>query len=480
MRAKGWSGGLTLALATAALGGCASAAVVPRTEPAVAAAEVRDADAQKRALDEEERSALEWVAAADPRFAKRLATPPSEAKLRTAAVKALAEGDADVSIRDGNLDFFSFQARGRAIAEAAKTIDGSREPPPDSPSADSSAPRPHLERELVERIVAEERARLEEERSLPGGASALVRGIVETWSPPSSPDAAKERDEWLGHRIDVIQSSLAGSKLPRGALFELDDALDPLERIAASGELPSSAKAIARLRVSLGDTAPASGGGGDYENSRRERMEERVRAHLGLLLSGTEIRARLERAEAALRAMAKEALGHGDERAVAKRAEDLTFSEANCDTSSAASRARSMAPPSERAAICGLLHFLRDAGDDTSRASALVALHDETVVALWALALHADGVTPDRAIAAAHPFFGAQPEREARLVRFAEARPVAAIGAGLAADFLTRTRNADDARATSGRWLSFGDAPLDIVERELSTSVPPPPASPRP
>ena len=152
-----------------------------------------------------------------------------------------------------------------------------------------SAPRPHLERELVERIVAEERARLEEERSLPGGASALVRGIVETWSPPSSPDAAKERDEWLGHRIDVIQSSLAGSKLPRGALFELDDALDPLERIAASGELPSSAKAIARLRVSLGDTAPASGGGGDYENSRRERMEERVRAHLGLLLSGTEI-----------------------------------------------------------------------------------------------------------------------------------------------------------------------------------------------
>ena len=112
--------------------------------------------------------------------------------------------------------------------------------------------------------------------------------------------------------------------------------------------------------------------------------------------------------------------------------------------------------------------------------AALVALHDETVVALWALALHADGLTPDRAIAAAHPFFGAQPEREARLVRFAEARPVAAIGAGLAADFLTRTRNADDARATSGRWLSFGDAPLDIVERELSTSVPPPPASPRP
>jgi hypothetical protein len=141
-----------------------------------------------------------------------------------------------------------------------------------------------------------------------------------------------------------------------------------------------------------------------------------------------------------------------------------------------------MMPPSERAPICGSLRALHEAADDVCRAAALVALHDATVVALWALALHADGVTPDRAIATAHPFFGAQPEREAKLVRFAEARPVAAMGAGLVADLLTRgaAATANDVRSAGALWLSFGDAPLDVVERELFTSDSPPPASPRP
>jgi gamma-glutamyl:cysteine ligase YbdK (ATP-grasp superfamily) len=147
-----------------------------------------------------------------------------------------------------------------------------------------------------------------------------------------------------------------------------------------------------------------------------------------------------------------------------------------------------MAPPSERAPICGALHALRDASDDVSRAAALVALHDATVVALWAVALHADGATPDRAMTSAHPFFGAQPDREARLVRFAEANPVAAIGAGLAAELLSRetsgeAKSADTATA-SKRWLSFGDAPLDVIEREVFAPDPatsaPAPASPRP
>lgn len=474
-------GRLSLALAAALLG-CARGEP-PASAPSNALASAED----EQALEADEKRALEWMAVANPRFARRLAAPPSEDQLRTAVLKALAEGDADVSVRDGRLDFFSFVARARGLDQAAKALGGEtrRQPIPCKQGGGVALVQPvpcrggaGLERELVGRIVAEERARLDEERSLPAGASALVRGIVETWTPLPSPEAAAERDEWLGRKLDQIRSSLAGSALPRGGLLELDDALDPLERIAVPEELPSSAQAIARLRVSLGETPPASG----PDEARRGRIEAGVRAHLGLAIDAKEIRARLERAEGATRAMAKEAVSHADERAVSRRAQELTLALGRCEASPSASGVRAMAPPAERAAICGSLRALHEAADEVSHAAALVALHDETVVALWALALHADAVTPERAIASAHPFFGAQPEREARLIRFAEARPVAAIGAGLAANLLTRagTASAADVRAAGELWLSFGDAPLDVIERELFSSGSPPPASPPP
>jgi hypothetical protein len=389
-------------------------------------------------FDEDEKRALESIALADPRFARRLANPPREDELRAAAVKALAEGDPDVSVLNGALDFFSFTARARTLAQAAKTLGQ-----PEDPTTRGT----HLERELAERLVAEEKARLEEERLLPGSAGALVRGIVETWAAPSSPEAMKAQDARVARKLDQIRASLTGSTLPRSALIALDGALDPLERLAPSDQLPSSAGALARLRVALGDTPAASG----TDPARAGQVEAGVRAHLGLSIDAKQIRGRLTRAEATFRAMAKDGATHVDERQLASRAEGLTFSEARCDGSPSASRARSLAPPPERAPVCGSLHAMADASDDASLAAALVALHDETVVALWALALHADGATPDQAAASAHPFFGAQPEREARLLRFAEARPTAAIGAGLALDLLTRAGKATlvEARAVA-------------------------------
>jgi hypothetical protein len=491
------AGAVGAAVAFSGLGGCVEARPAAAMRVVVP---VATSGADERAaligLDEGIRGALEDIAVTDPRFARRLAAPPSEDALRAAAVKALAEGDPDVSIRDGALDSFSFTARGRGLDKAEKDVGRSPELP-DSAGERVLTPRPHLERELAVRVVAEERARLEEERSLPRGASALVRGIVETWTPPASPRIAAERDEWLANRLDQVRASLAGSRLPRSALLELDDALDPLERLTPADELPSSARALAGLRVALGETQPAPGG---TDDGRRARVEAGVRAHLGLSLGAREVRMRLEQAEVATRALAKGAAAGpraGDERALAKRAEELTLAAGKCEASPAVSRVRSVAPPSERAPICGLLHALHDASDDASRAAALVALHDSTVVGLWALALHAEGSTPERVFASVHPFYGAQPEREARLVRFAEASPVAAIGAGLAADLLVRngsgpsaSANAEALAAASGRWLSFGDAPLDVIEREVfappsplasaSPSVAPPTSAPGP
>jgi hypothetical protein len=444
-------------------------------------------------LDDAEKAAFERIAATDPRFGKRLSEPPSADQLRATAVKALAEGDPDVSVRDGELDFFSFTARARALDEAAKALD--RVPVASAAAGeDAGAAKVRLERELAARVIREERARLDEERSLPRGASALVRGIEETWSAPSSPQAASERDAWLTARLDEIRDSLSGSTLARGPLLELDDALDPLERIAPPDVLPGAAKAIARLRVSL-EATPSGGTGGD--DTRRARLETGVRAHLGLPFEPKEIRARLEEAERVTRALARSAVTEAEERVVAARAEEVTLATGKCEAGLFESRVRSMAPPPERGAICGLLRAIRDNTDGAAKAAALVALHDAAVVGLWALAIHADGALPDRAIASAHPFFGAQPDREARLVRFAETKPVAAIGAGLAVELLLRSpksaeasplepRSAATAAATSKRWLTFGDAPLDVVERELfspasaAPTAPARPASPRP
>jgi hypothetical protein len=455
--------------------GCGGVAP-PARATTVALAAPDDAAKLGRAFDEAEAKAFDVIAASDPRFAKRLAVAPSEDRLRAATVEALAQGDGDVSVRDGALDFFSFSARGRGLDRASQLVRSET-------TTGAALGRLGLERELAERLVVEERARLEEERSLPRGASALVRGIVETWTPTPSPRAAEERDLWLTRRLDQIRASLAGSTLPHDGLLELDDALDPLERIATPEELPSSAKAIARLRIALGETSAP----GDPDDGRRGRVEGSLRVHLGLAIGEAEIRARLERSERATRALATEATraaGQAAETAIAKRARELTLAVGTCDGSPSESRVRSLAPPPERAPICGILHALKGAAgpDPGSRAAAFVALHDETVVALWALALHADGASPARATSSAQPFFGAEPVEEAKLTRFAEARPMAAIGAGLAGELLTRGPAAagSTTSASSAKWLSFGDAPLDVVERELFTSAPAPPASPRP
>jgi hypothetical protein len=485
-----WSLVASLAGAAFAVAGCADT-LPPAAAPRPAAAPTEDRRATSVAVDENVRHALERIAVVDPRFARRLPTRPSEDELRAGAVKALAEGDPDVSVRDGALDFFSFTARARALDEAQKTALGSPEPTTDTRVEGAPLARPRLERELALRVVAEETARLEEERSLPRGASGLVRGIVETWVPPGSTRDAADRDAWLAKRLGQIRDSLGHASLPRDALLELDDSLDPIERIAVPEELPSSARAVAELRIRVGET-PASARGSD--DARQRRFEAGVSAHLGLSRA-TELLARIEEAEKTTRSLAREAMKNAadrkepgaDERAVSKRAEELTLAAGKCDASPADSRVRSMAPPPERSAVCGSLRALHDADDGASQAAALVALHDATVVARWALALHFEGVSPEGAIGSAHPFFGAQPERQAHLLRFAEANPVAAIGAGLAAELLTRNRTLEGAKAASARWLAFGDAPLDVVEREIFApspaapiSEPGRPASPRP
>jgi hypothetical protein len=113
---------------------------------------------------------------------------------------------------------------------------------------------------------------------------------------------------------------------------------------------------------------------------------------------------------------------------------------------------------------------------------AFVALHDATTVALWGLLTRGEGLPMDEARTRARLLGDMQPEPKERLARLAYVRPVAAMAAGLAADMLVG-RDGDHAADTARAWAAFGDAPFDVIEREVlakGLTSPRVPASPRP
>jgi hypothetical protein len=422
-----------------------------------------------------EEKILGQLAAVDSRFARRMGRPPPEELVHAAIVQALAAGDADLAVVDDALDPFSFTARARGLDAAKDVLSKAPRPETDIPVGGVPVARPKLERELLERLVAEEAARLDEERALPRGAGALLRGIAEAWQPPETPAAAQERDKWLAGRLDLVRGSLATGTLSAAGLQDLDAVLDPLERIADSAALTKTLGATAQLRVAIGKAAPAQGDAARWAN-----VQAALLAHLGLSLGAADLRARLDDAERTLRVAAKDAVAKADERAVAFYSEKLSFAVGTCtegarvesphpegspvgSSLAGGSRVRALAPPPEREFICGARHPLHDAKHEVARAAALVALHDEAVVALWSLDANgapSDAATQTSTAKGAHPYFGAQPVREMNLRRIAESRPVAAVGVGLAAAMVIQ-------EGVLERWLAFGDAPLDIVEREV-------------
>ena len=412
--------------------------------------------ARVKAFDADETRVLDEIAASDPRFALRAGTLPSDASVRRSAVNALLEEDPDAMVHEGSLDFFSFAARTRGLDRAQSIV---------SAMSASALPEPaNLERTLLARTLVEERARLDDERDLPRGASDLVRGIIDTWGPPESLDAVKARDTWVARRLDAVRASLAKSALPRVELIELDDALDPLERLASPSDFPGAAGALANLRVALGNVKPPPSREPDFA-----RLDRGVRAHLGYALTPAEMRARLERAAAALRTRIDARMTRAqraDDRALMNQAEALVLAPGRCEAKRDASRIRALAPPPERAPICGALHFLDGAKSDDALLITLVALHFDVTAALWSLAIHEAALDPDRAAERIRPILPIPPEREVRWLRVATAHPVLPIAAGLAADLLTRDPDAD-LREAAHRWIAFGDAPLDVVEAQL-------------
>jgi hypothetical protein len=440
-----------LALALA-LGEPACASSSPNGPKAPTAAD--DAAAQARRLDEFTRiegEALDWIAASDPRLALRAHVVASDevlAKIGTAAV--LAE-DATAQIRNRSLDLFAFRARAHALEEASSRLEKSPGELPDVAPPGGILARPRLERELLRRLVEEERARAADEGSLGDASGDLVRGILETWTPLASPQDLPERDAWVSRRLLQIRDSLRSDRRVTGPL-DVDVALYPLERLLAPLQYPKGAAAIAEVRVTL-DADPRAA----PPRVAPERIAQGIQIHLGLQVDPATLTPRLEHLEAALRDLAEHALdGAGPGKPAAlSRAREMLLSEAPCPAV-AGTRVRSMAPPPERSAVCGALHALSEEGD---AAATLAALHDDVI-----LALAATTTPPPRTRLLSKP----DDDVVDTLERAARERPIVALGVALAAEIIFAPGSSDVRIRT---WRALGDTPLDVMAREVEAAV---------
>ncbi len=428
--------------------GCARAAPGPANAPGPAPVDAAKSVASFGHLEDE---AMSWIAAADPRLAARASSPapPTEDVLKRIGTEAVLAEDATAVIHGGSLDLFAFRARAHALDEAAHRVAAFGDPLPDGAPPDGAITRPKLERELLGRVIQEEEVRAAEEAKLGDASGDLVRAIVATWTPPAVPEDWPLRDAWVSKHLLEIRDSLRQGP-PRSGPLDLDVELYPLERLLAPLQFPRGSAAIAELRMGLDADMRAV-----PSLVTPERVAFGAKVHLGVAVDPPTLAARFQRTAAQLQDVASKALeasGAGRP-AIEARARQLLLVERPCPAVPG-TRVRSMGPPPERAAICGALRALME---EPAQAAALVALHDDVLLAAAAVTAS----PPPRTGLLSHP----EDDQVDALRRASRERPVPAIGVGLAAELLYGTPGSE---ARLRAWRELGEAPLDVVMREIS------------
>jgi hypothetical protein len=391
---------------------------------------------------------LDLLAAADPRMAAREGATPSEEVLKRVGMDAIFAEDEQAAIRGTSLDLFAFDARSRALALADAKVKAFANRAPERAPPGSAVERPRLEYERLSRLVGEESARDADEAKLGEASGDLVRAIVQTWTPPATPQDEPDRDAWVTQHLRQIRDSLRG--LPRTGPGDLDAALNPLEHVLRPSEYPKSAAAIAELRIALDEdmrAVPAL--------VASDRVAAATGAFLGVSVDPAGLVARLEPTIALLRERAGATLdaNGGARRAIEGRARELLFADATCPVG-AGTRVGAIAPPPERALACGAVRALTE---EPMPAAAIVALHDEVLLALSAVTTS----PPPRTRLLCHPDDDAVDAFRLE----ARQRPVPFIGLMLAAELLFAPGADEEGRLRT--WSALGDAPLDIVARAL-------------
>ena len=409
-----------------------------------------------RFVGDEER-VLTLVAAADARVAARGIGVDADTLHHAAMAGILAE-DPTLGMIDNRPDVFSFDARARALEGASKILARWSAPPTDSDPA--KVAQPELELELLRRFVTTEKLRLASERQLPRSASTLLAATARTWAPLDAKDMGT-RDDWLSKRLEDVTSSLAPKSLTAIEREELDDAIDPIERLVGDA-LPKSRAALVDLRLAVQRVDPA-----EKSVDRWADVAARLEADTGSKLSP----------ETLLALLAVEAKGVRDEidRLVDVKIDDDVMARASdwlgaapeaCRATPMASRMRGLEPPPERAFECTLRARVIAARTAADELDVLVAMHDAVVTAAWAVVLARGGDDVTIALATPKPVAPMSPTTEGRLRRFAAVHPVEALSRALAIEWLMRN-GLGQAALRAEAWRAFGDAPLDVIEREL-------------
>jgi hypothetical protein len=456
MRALPHAFALALALVvSAATGACAKPATVRAPETA------EDPAAVSRFLSVEGQI-LADLAAIDRRLAARVGHTPSDDDLRRVAMAAIMSEDASTAVVDGAIDAFSFGARARGLDAAKRKLDA-------APAASAAVAQ---ERALLSRLLEAEILRVEDERRLPRSASDLVRAIVATWTPPESLALVGERDTWLARRLSEVRDSLAapGAALDTTRARELDDALDDVEALTREAPFKKATPELVKLRDALESS------GGPHVPVGWESVRAHLRVHFGVdAASPKDLAAELEAAEATTReAAGKVALyGESEKDALAAQMQEVLFSRAPCRMPVAGSRVRSLFAPPERTPLCHIVVSLA-AKPEVSTALA-VAMHTYVTVGLWALELATREARVSEASARHGLLYPPTTSVHARAERLALARPTTAIGTAVGVAMLLRA--AGGAPEGARRWVTLGDAPLDVTSAAMAPG-PQRPASP--
>jgi hypothetical protein len=326
--------------------------------------------------------------------------------------------------------------------------------------------RHRLEEELVYRFLAEEQFRLASEQSDVRRSAALLRAIANAWpgSAVSHPATASSVDAVLAWRLAQVRGAVQPFVLSEADRAELVDAIEIIGARVATAPLPRAKVEVTRLRaaVAIAWVAP-------FPTEDWDDVAAALHAFLGIDADEAKLLARIDDAARALAAQARVGLGaiapnYADD--ARRRAAAMLHVGSPCRSDAPDSVVRSLAPPPERASACVVVRAAANAETDLDELVALVVLHDAAIVGAWSIALHGARRDPVEARRRWRPLVALGAEQEARLTRFAQAHPVDAVGAALAAALLVHDGPARVV-ATARAWRAFGDAPLDVVEREL-------------
>ena len=400
---------------------------------------------------------LSVMAASDARIAARGITI-DPASLHHATMGAILAEDPSLAMEGDRPDVFSFDVRGRAIEGAAGLVARWKTPP-----EDVLGTRPALELELLGRFVASEKLRLASERDLPRSASGLLGALATTWRTPEVKDVG-DRDEWLARRIGEVTKSFAPKSLTADERDELEDAVDPLEHLLEG--FPKSRAALVELRVAVQRVDLA-----EKPRDRWDVVSARLAADTGMKLSAETLLAFLVTEAKSVRDEIDKLVGVKLTEDVAARAADLVLAAnpnpgGTCRAPFTGSKMRALGPPPERAFDCTMRTRFIDAHTADENFDVLVAMHDAVVAAAWALVYARGGDATTIALATPKLVAPLAPTASGRLTRFAVTHPVEAISRALSIEWVMRN-GLGEAALRADAWRTWGDAPLDIVDREL-------------